>query len=69
MNKPTDTDISNPTENTISELYEMLNQYTDELGRTEDQHRQIELINDIKDIHKNIKQVEQSLLKFTRKNH
>ena len=69
MKKQTDTDISNPTDNTISELYDMLNQYTDELGRTQDQHRQIELINDIKDIHKNIKQVEKTLLKVTSKNH
>ncbi len=62
-------DASVQLDKSISDLLDKLNHYSGELDRTQDEHRQIELINDIKDIHKHIKRVEKSLLKVISQNH
>ena len=68
INKPAEPDPIMQLDRCIGDLIDKLNQYSGELDRTKDKHRQIELINNIKDIHKHIKRVEKSLLKIISRN-
>ena len=69
MKKDSNSNLTARQDNRISELIDLIDQRSLQLKQTQNETKREEILEDIKDLHKEIKRLEMSFFNFKKKNH